>query len=255
MELGVLPIPEVYAGALFFPLTRAAEILAAYAGWTSDLDESVTSCIRLVRLPPLPELPEPLRGNAFVMIDGAIDAPAVDAEQLLRPLRDLGPMIDSFTTLRTSELGRIHMDPPGPVPGIGDGISLVDLTPEIIDVLVSHAGPEADSALLAVDIRHAEGALGRADPCGGVIDHLDGRFLLFVVGVPATPEMAAGLHMEVSSLIEALRPWAAARDYLNFREVAVAADRMFTEDDLATLRLLRDDHDPVGTLVSNHPIP
>jgi hypothetical protein len=85
--------------------------------------------------------------------DGAIDAPADEAERLLAPLRRLGPMMDSFAVMPTSELGHIHLDPPHPVAGIGDGISLVDLTPDVIAPLVAHAGPEVDSALLAVDIQ------------------------------------------------------------------------------------------------------
>ena len=254
MELEVFPITDVYAGSLLFPLARAAEILAAYEVWTRHLDESVTSCIRLLRLPPLPELPEPLRGNAFVMIDGAIDAPAEVAERLLAPLRALGPVMDAFGTMPTGQLGSIHMDPPQPVPGVGDGLSLDDLTPEAIEVLLRHAGPGVDSALLAVDLRHAGGALGRPDPRGGVVDHLPGRFLLYAVGIAPTEAVGQVVRGQVAALVADLQPWAAARDYLNFREVPVPAARMFDPHDLQSLRRLRDDHDPAGLLVASHSI-
>ena len=254
MELEVLPITDVYAGALLFPLTRAADILTAYEAWTRDLDEAVTSCLRLLRLPPLPQLPEPLRGKAFVMIDGAIDGPPETAERLLSPLRALGPVMDSFATMPSSQLGSIHMDPPGPVPGVGDGLSLQDLTPETIEVLLRHAGPGADSSLLAVDLRHAGGALGRRDPRGGVVDHLPGRFLLYAVGIAPTVAAGQAVRREVASLVSDLQPWAAARDYLNFREVPVPAARIFDREDLQSLRGLRQEHDPAGLLVAGHPI-
>jgi hypothetical protein len=254
MELDVLPIPTAYAGALFFPLSRAAEILAAYELWTRDLDERVTTCVRLLRLPPSPEVPEPLRGNAFVVVDGAIDAPAVEAERLLSPLRGLGPVVDRFETRPTSELALIHQDPPGPVPAVGDGLSLDDLPPEAIEVLMAHAGPDVDSALLAVDLRHAGGALGRPDPRGGLVDHLPGRFLVFAVGLTPTPDVARAVRHEVTALVTALRPWAAVRDYANFREVAVAAERLYPDADLPELRALCAGHDPEGVLISNHPV-
>src|SRR5207244_669156 len=59
LELAVLPIPTVYAGALLFPIERAGAVLAAYEVWTRDLDEAVTTCVRLLRVPPLPDIPEP----------------------------------------------------------------------------------------------------------------------------------------------------------------------------------------------------
>jgi FAD binding domain/Domain of unknown function (DUF4265) len=254
MELDVLPIPTAYAGALFFPLARAAEILAAYERWTRDLDERVTSCVRLLRLPPAPDIPEPLRGNAFIVVDGAIDAPAVDAEGLLAPLRELGPVVDGFETRPTSELALIHLDPPGPVPAVGDGMSLDDLTPEAMQVLLAHAGPGVETALLAVDLRHAGGALGRPDPRGGVVDHLPGRFLLFAVGMTPTPDVARAVRQEVTALVAAMQPWAAVRDYANFREVAVAAERLYGDADLPQLRALCAGHDPDSVLISNHPV-
>jgi len=53
----------------------------------AQLDESATTCIRLLRLPPLPELPEPLRGRAFVRIDGAINTSTSIAAVTVAPLR------------------------------------------------------------------------------------------------------------------------------------------------------------------------
>jgi FAD binding domain/Domain of unknown function (DUF4265) len=254
MEFDVYPVPEVYAGSLLFPLERAREILPAYAGWAGTVPESVTSCIRLLRLPPLPHLPEPLRGNAFVMIDGAIDAPAADAEALLAPLRALEPMMDSWASMATAELDRIHMDPPGPVPGVGDGLSLADLSPDVIDVLLDLAGPGVDSNLLAVDLRQLGGALGRPDPRGGAVDHLEGGFSLFAVGIAPTPEARAAVGGEVNALIHALRPHAAGHDYLNFRELAVPADLVYPARELARMRAVRSGTDPRGLLAAAHSI-
>ena len=52
LEFAVLPVVQVYGGALLFPIERAAEVLASYEEWTRELDESATTCVRLLRLPP-----------------------------------------------------------------------------------------------------------------------------------------------------------------------------------------------------------
>jgi hypothetical protein len=195
-----------------------------------------------------------LRGNAFVMIDGAIDAHDSAAASLLAPLRVLGPVMDSFARMPTSQLSAIHMDPPQPVPAVGDGLSLVDLTPETIEVLVAHAGPDVQTALLTVDLRHLGGALGRPDPRGGLVDHLPGRFLLYAVGIAPTPEAAAAVKVDVTALTEALRPWCSPVDYLNFREVCVEPGRLYPDERLSRARALCDWVDPAGLLVANHPL-
>ncbi len=68
LEFRLHAIDEVYAGNLFWPIEQAREVLLAYAAWTETAPDTVTSSIRLLRLPPIPAVPEPLRGRAFVSI-------------------------------------------------------------------------------------------------------------------------------------------------------------------------------------------
>lgn len=147
LEFDVLPLEQVYAGSLLFDLDRAAQVCAAFAAWTADLDESATVCLRLLHLPPSPGLPEFLRGKAFVGVDGAIDADPEAAAALLAPLRELRPTIDTFGPMPAAELGTIHLDPPTPVPGAGVGLILDELTPSAIDALLTVAGPQSRTAL------------------------------------------------------------------------------------------------------------
>src|SRR5215831_10352523 len=71
LEMRLYPIPELYAGDLFFPIKRAAEVLDTWREWTATVPDEVTSLGHILRLPPLPELPEPLRGRAFAVIEAA----------------------------------------------------------------------------------------------------------------------------------------------------------------------------------------
>ena len=59
---------EVYAGILWYPVDRAAEVLKAWRAWTDDLPDEMTSVGRILQFPPIPEIPEPIRGQSFVVV-------------------------------------------------------------------------------------------------------------------------------------------------------------------------------------------
>ncbi|MGN6426726.1 MAG: FAD-binding oxidoreductase [Leifsonia sp.] len=254
ITMRVLPLATIYAGMLLFPLERAGEVVRAYEHWTRGLTEAATTCVRLLRVPPLPDVPEPLRGRAFVGVNGAIDLPEAEAAELLAGLRALGPELDTFATMPASALGVINMDPPTPVPAIGDGTILDDLPEDAIERLLAVAGPDAQTPLLAVDLRNLGGAAGRPAPGGGAVDHLPGRFLVYAVGIVPDPALAPAVSAAVDAVREALAPWAAERDYANFRETSVPAARLWPADALDRLRAVKAAYDPKGVIRTAHPL-
>ena len=68
IEFNLFPIAEVYAGILWYPVDRAAEVLKAWRAWTDDLPDEMTSVGRILQFPPIPEIPEPVRGQSFVVV-------------------------------------------------------------------------------------------------------------------------------------------------------------------------------------------
>jgi hypothetical protein len=121
LELRLLPVAEVAAGVLFFPIERASEVLNAWLAWTKDVPEEVTSCGRIMPLPPFPDVPEALRGNAFALVEIVVTGDLARADELVAPLRALGPALDTVRVMPARELSPPHMDPPAPVSGVGDG--------------------------------------------------------------------------------------------------------------------------------------
>jgi hypothetical protein len=77
---------------------------------------SLSTWTALMNLPPLPEIPEPLRGGAFTVVMGAFLGEAADGRDLLRDLIRLGPQIDTFATVAPVGLSELAMDPPFPLP-------------------------------------------------------------------------------------------------------------------------------------------
>ena len=177
-----------------------------------------------------------------------------DADELLTPLRDLDPVMDTFATIPARALSSLHMDPPGPVPGAGDGMLLDELPPEGLEALLRVAGPESETswALLSVEIRHLGGALAREVPGQGVAGALEAPFALYAVGMaPDAPAKAVVLE-QVARVQEALAPWASERTYLNFTERRADGRSVFGELAHKRLREIRDRYDPSRVIAVAH---
>ena len=252
IEMRLYPITEVYAGTLFFPLERASEVLHAWHDWTATVPESVTSVGRVLRFPPMPDLPPFLSGQSFAVVEAACQLGEEEADALLAPLRALGPAIDTFATIPVETLNLLHMDPPGPVPGRGDGALLDGVTHEAIDALLAAAGPEVDSPLLSVELRHLGGMLAPDRMVGGATAGLPGSHLMFAVGITPFPEAVVAVEQAVTSVRAAVAPWEGGC-YLNFAETPREGDEVFF-DSHARLRQVKWAYDPTDLFHSNHPV-
>ena len=116
LEFQLYPIAEVYAGVLFFPIERGTEVLRAWRRWIEDVPDEVTSVGRFLQFPPIPDIPEPLRGGSFVVVEATSLLGEAATDALLQPLRELGPAMDTFATIPVERLSSLHMDPEQPVP-------------------------------------------------------------------------------------------------------------------------------------------
>ena len=254
LEFSLLSLHDVYAGALFFPYERSGEVLEAWRRWTAGVPDEVTSVGRLLQVPPMPDVPEFLRGRSFVVVEATFIGSAEHGVELLAPLRELGPEIDTFSMVSPVDLLALHMDPPGPVPGYGDHQMLADLDAESLAALVAAVGPGTESPILSYEFRHLGGALERRGEGSGALGALEGRFMTFGVGILAEPEMAPPLVAALARARAALDVVDSGGHYANFAESAVDADSIYGPRSLARLREIRAVVDPDGLLHGNHPI-
>ena len=254
LEMRLYPVGELYAGDLFFPIARAAEVLHAWREWTATVPDEVTSMGHLLRLPPLPELPEPLRGRAFAVVEAAYLGDASAGAELTGPLRRLGPERDTFAMIPASALGQLNMDPSQPVPGEGDGAFLAGFPAAAIDALLAVAGPDAQTPPDSIEVRHLGGALARPAPGGGAQPSIDASYLLYAAGATPTPGLAGPVRAHVQAVKDTLAPWHASYDYYNFEDTPAPAAAVLPPASYRRLQEIKASYDPDQVIISAHPV-
>ena len=251
LEFNLFPISEVYAGILWFPVERAKEILRAWRAWTDGLPDEMTSVGRILQFPPIPQIPEEVRGQSFVVVEAIYCGDEAAGEELVAPLRELGPVMDTVQTIPVTALAHLHMDPEEPVPGHGDGGMLVDVDDDLVDAFVDTV---VGTPILSAEIRHLGGAVGRPRPEHGAVAYFESPFISFAVGMTPTPEMHAAVEGCVTVWREAIAPWESRHTYMNFAESRRDARSLFSEQAYHRLRRIKAKVDPENVIRSNHPV-
>lgn len=255
LRVNLVPLADVYAGALLFPAEVGADGVRAYRDWAAGVSDDVTSIVRFLRPPDIPDVPEFLRGKALLTIDAACIGDQAAGEAAIAPLREIGePILDTFGQVPPPELCKIHMDPENPVPGLGHHRALRELSDEAIDAFVGVAGPDSGTPLLLTELRQLGGALGRPDPDGGALSHLDAGWVMYGVGMVMSPEMGEAVGAGLDRMHAAMEPWGADGGYFNFADRPCDTDAILPPETCARLADVKRKWDPDGRLFGNHAV-
>ena len=249
IELRLFPIPEVYAGQLWWPAEAGQQVLHAWRELTErDLPDEFTTAVRYRDFLPVP-------GQSLVAVDVIHAGPPAEAGELLAPLRGLRPLLDTARIMPASELGHLHGDPGHPVPGVADGALLSALPAEAVDEIVWMCGDEACSPLLGVELRHLGGELAREHPNNGALAAVPACYLLEATGLAPTAQAADAIRAYIEAMKSALSPWTARQMYLNLAETARDPASFWSPQAYDRLRRIKAAVDPRNMIRANHPIP
>ncbi|NEK58948.1 FAD-binding oxidoreductase [Geodermatophilus sabuli] len=259
IEIELVRVSSVVGGGIFFAAEDAAAVLHAFRAWAPTLPEEVSTSIAVLRLPPMEELPEPLRGQTVVHLRYAYcgDDPA-EGERLVEPMKAAGRIVLGFIgPLLTTEMDAVHMDPQDPMPGWEKGMLLAELTEETVDAFLAAAGPQVEVPLIMAEIRQMGGALARPARVPNAVAGRDAAWSVLVIG-PMVPELADVLPHVGRGVLAALAPWAAPGGLVNFLgdvsgpdEVAAAYPPAVRERLLA----LKQEVDPDGVFSFGYALP
>jgi hypothetical protein len=251
LKFDLYPVGTLYGGDLIYPVEKAKEVLNAYARWSAELPDEMSTGVAFLNVPPLPALPEPLRGKSVIALRGCYCGESPEAgEELVRPLREeLGqPIMDTFGAMPFAAMDSISMDPVDPMGARQHSEMLGELSPEAIETLVKVAGADSGSPLIILELRQLGGALTRTADRLSTMGKGDSRFIMNGIGPAFTPEMAEGVVAYLANVAEATRPFQTGDTCVNFMELdGASAERVkaaYTPEDWDRLVALKDRYDP-----------
>ena len=247
LEIDLLPYADVYAGMLLWPAAAGAQVAPAWAEWARHAPEHITTSLRLMRFPPLPELPPFLSGREVLVIDGASVAGDAEAEAALAPLRLLEPEMDTFARMPAAHLVQVHMDPPEPMPGVSDHRMLGRLDEAGVRAFIETF---ATTPVMIAELRQLGGALTR--PGSTSLRPLTGEAALFTLAPAPTPELLALGTTATAAFCTALEPWSIDEAAITFSDRPADVSGCYADAD--ALRRTVAELDPAGTLVAQHPL-
>lgn len=254
LEFELVPVAGLYGGGIFFPGAAAADLLHTYRTWVETLPEETTTSVALLRLPPLPELPEPLRGQFVVHLRFAHLGPADEGAALLAPMRAVvPPVMDMVADMPYAAVDSIHMDPTDPMPVWERGATLRELPAEAVDELLATAGPDVEVPLIMVEVRHLGGAVGRPAAVPNAVAGRGAAFTVFALGPMAGP-LVETMPAITQSVVDRMAPWAARGSLLNFLGWAGPdrVRRLWDDADRARLLTVKRRVDPANLFCTGH---
>ncbi|MFC4048610.1 FAD-binding oxidoreductase [Actinomadura syzygii] len=258
MTIDLFPIAMLYGGGIFYPGEHSAQVLHAYREWSRDLPESITTSVALLRLPPVEELPPPLRGRFVVHLRVAHVGDQAEGERLLAPMRSAAPaIIDMVGMMPYTAIGAIHNDPTDPMPYWEGGGLFRELTEGAVQALLDAAGPGAEAPPHVVEVRQLGGAMARAPRVPNAVGGRDAAYSLLVLAPPPPQDMAGLVRPLGERVLDAVRPWTTGGALLNFQGAATAPAQVagaWPPDVHLRLMELKAVYDPAGMFRFGHSI-
>ena len=234
LEFRLYPVRHVYGGIAYFPIERAADVLAAYRDWAATIPDELSTAYVLTRIPDTIG-DDDLRGRRAVGLKVLYSGTPADAERWLAPMRAAaGPaLVDGF---RPMEYADAAMG--------GTPAHFLDFFSGLSDPVVGElvaAGAQSGPDAPTVEIRHWGGAMATPSADAGPVGHRDAPFSVIVANPPA-------------GLPAALSPWGLGATFLNFLSDPGRIADAYTSDAYQRLRAVKRAYDADNVFRLNHNI-
>jgi FAD/FMN-containing dehydrogenase len=217
LEYRLHPVEMIYGGPMFFEVEAARDVLSLYREFIADAPEQFGGFFGWQMAPPLPFIPGDRHGDTFCMIVSCWTGPMDEAEGVLKPFRDVAPVVAE------------HVGP-APFPAMNSAFDAllpaglqhywkanyaVEITDEAIDVHLEY-GPLVPTMQSTVHLYPINGACHRVESDATAFGHRDASFAPVIAGMWEKPEDNEANTAWVRDYAAALAPHSEDGGYINF---------------------------------------
>ena len=256
LELRLDRVPDLFGGQVVWPAAAAPEVFGAWRDWTAWQPPEMSSSVAVVSLPPVPEVPGPLRGARVATLTACYAGPADRGAALLGELAawTSAPLLNACRRLTPADLGNLWNVPGTPIPTRIRGELLSGLPDEAIGTLLGSAGQDPASPIMMAGVRHLGGMFAHEPPDGGAIGRCEAPYQLEMIGLAVTPAADQAVRDAEQAISAALGPWTTGMTLPGFATPPEdTAERVYPPATRDRLRGVKDRYDPGDVFVTSFP--
>jgi len=222
VRVELVDLPAIYGGSILFDAEHIESVIRAWTDFTQSAPLDVSTSVAIIRMPPIEQVPELLRGKTIVALRFAYPGAETDGARLLAPLRAVAPaLLDTVGVMPMKNVALIHNDPTEPGLGWSTGALLSRIDQDFVSTLLEDVGPDRQAPLVAVELRHLGGATRIDVPETSAVGGRGASYAISVIGSLQHPVLSpADAEGAVSAaafgLLDELAPWIAAETTINF---------------------------------------
>jgi FAD/FMN-containing dehydrogenase len=211
------PVDTVYGGPIFYPASASADILAFYRDFVKTAPRELGLFLGFHEAPPAPFVPEALHGAKAAMIQTCWTGNLDDAEAILKPIRDAGPVA-------------LDLAGPLPYPALNSMFDALlpyglqhywkaDYVSELSDDAIAvHAnyGPNVPNFFSLMHLYPLDGAIQDVPSSAMAYAQRDAEFIHIIAGIDSDPANMPANTQWVRNYWSELHPYSSGAAYVNF---------------------------------------
>ncbi|WP_081975364.1 FAD-binding oxidoreductase [Modestobacter caceresii] len=249
--------PQVMAGATFWSMDDAEEVLRAHRDWITDCADELMTIVVQRLAPALPVVPAELVGRPVIAVAACWAGDVDEGREVLQPMRDVGsPVLDLFAP--KPFLAHQQMFDPSFRHGCSYYVRSCDvdvLTDEVIDVVAEH-GRMITSPMSSIALWQLGGAVARVADDATAFTGRSSGFTFDINGNTPTADGFEDQRQWARDYWTALAPFHTGV-YVNFlmEEGSSRVRQSYGDATYQRLRALKQAYDPSNVFRLNQNIP